>query len=216
MCFIRAAFLLCSVVFFMDAGAQQKKSKYYNPLFGTEVRGRNAFSLGAGTSQADGDLTNPLFEFYGFIGYKRFIVPYTALSLEYHKFNVGYEDVYNEGFMSFDLNLELHPFPYNQFNIFVFGGGGLHASNYFKSSEYKVQGGAGIELLLTESVGLIVRGDLNKLFSDDLEGVVSGSEDDLYWRAAIGINFYFEKRRYKHRIKKGEPTIINSNPIIHQ
>lgn len=212
-------FLVCFLVFNSVILAQQereeKKNKQIHPRFGTEIRGANALSLGIGVTIPNGDLSDPIFELYSYVNYKRFLGKYINLNLGYHKFNIAYKDVFNEGFMSFDANLEFNAFPNNIFNIFMFGGAGLNASNYFESTSQKVQGGGGVELLITESVGFVLFGELNKLFTDDLEGVVSGNADDLYWRMAFGVNFYFGKRGRKKRIKKGEPTIINSNPIIH-
>ncbi len=208
-------FVLCYSAFSQQA-LREEDYKGYNSRFGTIVRGQNALVAGLGASLPNGDLSNPEAEIYSHIGYKRFLSPHINVNVGFHKFNIAYKDVYNEGFMSFDMNLEFHLLPYNGFNFFVFGGGGINASNYFKSTGYKVQGGSGFELLITESVGFIVAGELNKMFSDDLDGLVSGDADDLYWRASFGVNFYFGKRSRKKKIKKGVPTVINSNPIIHQ
>jgi hypothetical protein len=110
-------------------------------------------SLGVGTSVMNGDLANPMFEIYSHIGYKRFLGSAVAINLGYHKFNLAFEDVFKEGFMSFDLNLEWYIFPHKTFTLFIFAGGGYHASNYFESTETKIQGGVGFEYLLTERIG---------------------------------------------------------------
>jgi hypothetical protein len=36
----------------------------------------------------------------------------------------------------------------------------------------------------------------------------------VYWRVLLGMNFYFGGENRKEKLLKGQPTIINSNPII--
>jgi len=220
---MRNAFLLytvylsCCFLFCNSLIAQQisQSIKHENSKFRTEIRGKNAVSIAAGTSVLNGDFANPLFEIYAHIGYKRFLGPHVNLNFGYQKFNLAYKDEFNEGFMSFDLNLELYLFPYHSFTPFVFAGGGLNAANYFTRTDSKVQGGGGFELLVTASVGLKLFAEYNYMFTDELDGKISGDANDVYWRGGFGVNFYFGKRGKHKKSKKNEPTVINSNPIIH-
>lgn len=177
------------------------------------LRSSNVLFLGGGTAIMNGDLPNPMFEIYGNIGYRRFLGNVVALSLSYHKFNLAYEDVFNEGFMSFDLNVEYYLMPQKKFTPYLFVGGGLHAANYFETQEPKAQGGLGIEYLIGDSMGLTLFGEYNYLFTDEVENVVAGAADDTYWRAGLGLNFYFGKKGKKKTINDDEPSVINSNPI---
>ena len=195
--------------------AHDNPVKNYNPKFDTEVRGRNAISAAVGTSLINGDYTEPLFEIYSHIGYKRFLGSYLNINFGFHKFNLAYEDVFNEGYMSFDLNLELLLFPRGAFTPFLYAGGGYNASNYFKRKDPKVQGGGGLELLISQSIGIKLVAEYNYFFTDDIDGKIFGEADDVYWRMAFGINFYFGKRSGRKKINKNVPTVINSNPIIH-
>lgn len=179
------------------------------------LRSSDVIFLGAGTAILNGDIPDPIFEFYGNIGYRRFLGDYMALSVSYHKFNLAYEDVFNEGFMSFDLNAEVFLMPHNKFTPYLFAGGGLHAANYFETQEMKVQGGLGIEYLIGDEFGLTLFGEYNYLFTDEVENVIAGGSDDAYWRAGIGLNVYLGKKTKKKRIKDEEPSVINSNPINH-
>ena len=132
--FFYVVFLL---VFIQDISSQEEtksdNTKTFNELRISEVRGTNALSLGIGTSVMNGDLSNPMFEIYSHIGYKRFLGSSVAINLGYHKFNLAYEDVFNEGFMSFDLNLEWYLSSHRKFTPFIFAGGGYHAANYFEN-----------------------------------------------------------------------------------
>lgn len=216
---LNAVFLSCCLLFCNSLVAQQINQNIsdenYNPKFGTEIRGKNAISIAIGASLPNTDFAEPLFEIYTHIGYKRFLGKYVNIHFGYHKFNLAYSDVLNEGFMSFDLNLELILFPRHIFTPFLFVGGGLNATNDFTRTDSKVQGGGGFELLVTESIGIKLFAEYNYLFTDELDGIISGEANDVYWRAAFGINFYFGKKGKHKRIKKNIPTVINSNPIIH-
>lgn len=178
-----------------------------------EYRGSNTISVGLGTSVMNGDLVDPIFEIYSHIGYKRFINPHFNINFGYHKFNLAYKDVLNEGFMSFDLNVEGLFFPNARFSPFVYLGGGVNAANYFTQVDPKVQGGIGLEYIMTEGYGIKLYSDYNHVFSDELDGKVFGDADDIYWRIALGINYYFGGSKKQKKIKKDQPSVINSNQI---
>ena len=208
-----------SLLFLQNTYSQEeiKKSntKTFNKVFGTEVRGKNAFSVAAGATSPNGDYPDGLYEIYMHVGYKRFLGPYVNINIGYSKYNLAFEDEFNNGFMSFDANLEIVPFPRNIFSPFFFAGGGMNASNYFEKTNHKIQGGAGFEILVSSLVGVKLFAEYNMVFTDELDGKIYGESDDAFWRAGIGLNFYFGKRGKKRSVKKNEPTVINSNPIIH-
>lgn len=179
-----------------------------------DYRGANVIDVGIGTSIINGDLPNPIFEIAFRAGYKRSLSPHLNIGLTYNKFNLAFEDIYNEGFMSFDLNLEYLMSPYQNFSPFLFAGGGLNASNYFTQTATKFQGGAGIEVIAAKRLGLRLMADYNFVLSDTLDGVISGGSDDTYWRILVGTNIYFGDRNKKERLLKDTPSIMNSNPII--
>lgn len=187
--------------------------KVYSSRFGNEVRGKNVVSLAGGTAVMNGDLADPKWEIYFHAGYKRFLGDFINIGLTYHKFNLAYKDVFNEGFMSFDVNLEAYILPYRTFTPFVYVGGGLNAANYFERSDMKIQGGLGFEYLFTETIGLKLFTDYNHVFTDSLEGVEFGDADDVYWRIGLGMNIYFGKRLVNPKVSK-IPTVINSNQLV--
>lgn len=187
----------------------------FNDVYDAEVRGKNAFSIAAGAVAPNGDYADALYEIYLHAGYKRFLGPYANVNISYNKYNLAFKNEFNNGFMSFDANLEIVPFAKNIFSPFIYVGGGLNASNYFEEIENKIQGGAGFEVLVSSSIGVKLFAEYNMMFTDELDGKIYGESDDAFWRAAIGLNFYFGKRGRKSSVKKNEPTVINSNPIIH-
>ena len=177
-------------------------------------RGDNVVDVAFGTAVPNGDYSDPMFEFYMHLGYKRYITPHLNINVSYNKFNLAYKDVTNDGFMSFDVNFEGLIFPHKRFSPFAYVGGGLNAANYFEQSDAKIQGGVGVEYIFTDNIGVTLFSDYNYIFSDNLDGKVFGDANDVYWRMAIGFNFYFGGSKRKVKTNENEPTIINSNPII--
>lgn len=178
-----------------------------------EFRGSNVIDAGVGTAVLNGDLIDPQFELYFHIGYKRYIIPYLNINFSYNKFNLAYTDVYNEGYMSFDLNLEATLLPHQRFSPFVYAGGGYNAANYFEQTALKFQGGGGLEYIVTEGVGLKLYTDYNYVLSDELDGLIAGNSDDTYFRIGFGVNYYFGGAKKKSKLQKNQPSIFNSNQI---
>ena len=203
------------LIFSTSSIFSQEENSTQKSRFGSDIRAKNVVSLAAGASVINGDYVDPLFEIYSHVGYKRFLSKHFNINIGYHKFNLAYEDLFNEGYMSFDMNLEFLLMPDRTFSPFVFAGGGLNAANYFERIDSKIQGGVGIEYMVTERIGMKLMADYNYMFVDDIDGLVAGEADDVYWRMAFGLNLYFGNRKNKKRIKDNEPTVINSNPIIH-
>lgn len=184
--------------------------KTYKTAF-YDLRGTNVFDVGLGTSVINGDFIDPMFEIYSHVGYKRHISPHLGIDIGYHKFNLAYVDIYNEGFMSFDLNLELTMLPHSRFSPFLFAGAGLNASNHFKETANKFQGGGGVEYIVSNQFGVKLYTDYNYVLSDTLDGLEAGDSDDTYFRIAVGVNFYFGGSNIKSKKLEGQATVIDSN-----
>nr|WP_321222340.1 Curli production assembly/transport component CsgG [uncultured Psychroserpens sp.] len=183
------------------------KTKFY------DIRGTNAFDVSLGTSVINGDLSNPQFEIYSHFGYKRHLTPHLALDFGYHKFNLAYLDQYNEGFMSFDFNVELVLAPHHKFSPFIFVGAGYNASNHFRQTAPKVQGGMGLECIVFNQLAIKLYTDYNYVASDTLDALEAGSSDDTYFRIAFGINYYFGGADVKAKRVKDHATEIKTNSI---
>lgn len=197
--------------------AQQPKFSAPNKIFHNEfyeLRGTNAIDAAAGGVLANADLPDPSLDLAFRIGYKRFVIPSLSVGVTYNKFNIAFDNGFNQGFMSFDLNLEYTVLPHNRFSPFIFAGGGYNAANYFDQTSAKYQGGGGLEFIVTDKVGIKIMADYNGLLSDDLDGLELGDGNDAYWRFMIGTNIYFGGGTSKQKHDRKSPTIINSNPII--
>lgn len=174
-------------------------------------RPANILSLGVGTSVANADLPEAKFDLNILIGYKRRLSPSFLLAVEYNKFNIVFDDNFNEGFMSFDFNLEYHFTPKNKFTPYILVGPGLNAANGFEDSGFKFQAGLGIELMVSNGLGLKLQADRSFLSEDLLEGIEFGATNDSYYRITFGTNIYFPLSD-RPRVKDDE-SFIKANQI---
>jgi curli production assembly/transport component CsgG len=196
-----------------DTDEKIDKSNYKKFAF-LNLRGPSAIDLVAGSALLEGDYEDTEYEVYFRIGYKYHLTSHLGVSLSYSKYNLAIEELYNEGYMSFDLNWEFLLSPYTRFTPFLYGGIGYNASNYFETTTTKAQGGAGIEIIITERVGLKLFGEYNYAFSDEENGLIEPEIDDTFIRMGLGLNFYFGGNKKKEVLRKKLKTVINSNPIV--
>jgi len=209
-------FAVFSLSIICSQNKEDKKvgEKLYKKLEFLNLRSTNAIDIAIGSSVINGDLPDPEFEAYFKIGYKCHITSHLNFNVSYNKYNLAFKDVYNEGFMSFDLNLEYLMAPFGHVSPFIFAGGGYNGSNHFVETNTKAQGGIGLEIIVLEKVGLKFFGEYNYFFTDELEGVIGGEGDDAVWRFGIGANFYFGGKKKKEKLLRKTGTVINSNPIV--
>jgi len=176
----------------------EKEEAENRQIYGTIIkdkRAKDVFELSAGGTLFDGDYAKPKLEVMPVkVGYKRYINSYFNLGVNYAKFNLANKEVHNYrttyGFMSFELKAELNLLPFDDLSPYIFAGGGLNASNYFKEMAPKTEYGVGLEYLMSKRVGVKIYGGHNVVFSDNLDGIESGKRDDFFWRFGLGINYY--------------------------
>lgn len=201
---------------FASSQSKEEKSDRYNKRKFTflNIRGSNTIDMSAGSALVDGDYPESEYEVYFRIGYKHHLTSHLNFNLSFNKYNVTIKDVYTKGYLSFDLNGEFLFSPFTKFSPFVFAGGGYNASNYFKSTALKIQGGAGFEIIITERIGLKLFGEYNNMLTDELDGLIAEETDDVLFRAGFGVNIYFGGNKKKEALRRKMKTVINSNLII--
>lgn len=179
-----------------------------------DYRGSNAIDLAGGASIVNGDYPDSEFDFYFRVGYKRHITSHININISFNKYNVAVKDVYNEGYLSFDLNLEMLFSPYTKFSPYMYAGSGYNASNYFERTATKVQGGFGLEFIIGTDVGLKLFGEYNYMLTDELDGRIEGKADDVLLHMGLGLHIYFGGNKKKEKLRRKMKTVINSNLII--
>lgn len=198
---------------------ESNNTKLFN-RFTRKVRTDKVITGSFGLAKINGDLINPEFKLNSRIGYKGYINSNFNLNLNLNSFNLSNEGLYNQGFISADFNVEYNMIPFDKLSPYVYLGVGTNISDDFNSINPKIQGGIGLEYLLTDRLGITVYSENNLVFSDNLDGFVQGKRDDMYFRAGLGLNFYFgdannklSEKRKKSRERKKELKRIKKENI---
>lgn len=184
-------------------------------------RSKNVLNFSIGTTYNNNDYINPSVEFNAKATYKRYLNKNFNLNGSFNKFNLSNKNIYNEGFMSFDGNIEFTVLPEDRLSPFVFAGGGANVSNFFKRVDPKIQYGLGLEYLVTDKIGLTAYAENNHLFTDNIEGISRGNKDDSFFRFGFGINIYLgendspyaKKRQKRRQLKTKNKTNTNKRSL---
>lgn len=211
---------ICFTTEFYAQGLLDIGEKYASDtLTVTSLRSKTSISIGAGAIVMNGDLSDPDFENFLKLQLKHFISPRIAISGNLKKFDIDNYDFKDQGFLSGDLNAEWYILPNQKFTPYVFAGPGLLISNDFDDKNYKVQGGIGLEFLLSDCLALFGSLEANYIYDEQKGSMLLQEADQLYYNATIGISFYFGDCKYskngksKKRLSENAPSIIKSNTI---
>jgi curli production assembly/transport component CsgG len=155
-------------------------------------RGKQAFNFGLGATFVADDYSNPIGKFSTHAAYKfYFDKPTFYLSAGLSYFELENKDAFKESFMSFDLNFGYDILPYESITPTIYIGVGTMTDLKISNPFFEFQYGVGVEFLPVNNLGIVIFGEQNILFSDNLEGVEQGKYNDFYWRVGFGFNFYF-------------------------
>jgi curli production assembly/transport component CsgG len=185
----------------------------YNELDFLRFRGTHVIDAAFGTSLLLGDYPEASPDIFFRIGYKYHINRNLNINLSFNKYNLTISEDFNQGYMSFDLNLEYLVMPNKAFTPFLFGGYGYNASNYFEETQTKVQFGLGLEYMVMDGLGLKLFGDYNYVLSNEMEGLILPENDESFLRIGLGVNLYLGGNKRKEQILNQIDTVINSNLI---
>jgi curli production assembly/transport component CsgG len=95
-----------------------------------------------------------------------------------------------------ELNLQYRTLPLQRVSPFVQIGAGLTTSRTSSFFEFKgkkdrmINGGVGVEYAITKRLGLNVSGQYNYFIKDEFDSSISGSFNDSFWRASVGLSIY--------------------------
>lgn len=171
-------------------------------LYGRDLeprRSKFAIELAGGTSLIDGDYANPVLKPMGRGALKYFITPGLNISGSTNAVLLANKDIIDVGYLTFDLNLELLLLPKDKFSPYIYGGGGFGMNKKFENTHSKVQFGAGVEYLVSNSIGVKLFGEYDINFSDNLDYLVAGVRDDYYYKFGLGVTYYFSSNKNKSK-----------------
>lgn len=162
-----------------------------------DIRGKVAMELSGGITQLDGDYDNALVRPLGRIGTKFSLNSYFSISANVNVFGFSIQDKFDGVYGSFDVNSEFFILPKDKLTPYIYGGFGGAISDDFVRSHLKTQFGGGVEYLFSQKMGIRIFGEQNVAFTDRVDRIIAGKINDNYWRAGVGLIYYFGKKKDK-------------------
>ena len=171
--------------------AEEESTALYNRKL-ADKRGKSAVSISTGTALMNGDYPNPQFKPSISADYKFFFgKPNLNFNVGLSFFQLENKGSFKDNFISYDTNLEYNLLPFDNLSPYIYGGLGTITNLKISNPFLKMQFGMGLEYLPVNNFGIKLFGEQNMLFSDNLDGLIQGKQNDYYWRFGLGINFYF-------------------------
>ncbi|WP_282073215.1 CsgG/HfaB family protein [Polaribacter atrinae] len=114
-----------------------------------------------------------------------------AFSLGLGSTTLSNKNIFEKTVYDSSVNFEYYLLPNDKITPYAYLGVGSISSKDLSDNYFKYQYGIGLEYLITNKLGIILRGEQNILSTDNLEGLVRGDKNDKIWHVRAGINFYF-------------------------
>lgn len=212
---VLAMIVLLSIQSFAQELTSVGEKPVTDSISNSSLRAKNVIMLGVGSTLLNGDMNSPDYENFIQIQIKRFITPNLNVNGNLKKFDIKDYSFKTEGFLSGDLNIEWYFFPNKKLTPYVYVGAGILTSNNFVDQNYKVQGGLGLDYLITQNIALTGSIETNYIYDEQKGSQLLQESDQLYFNALLGLHFYIGniKSSKQQKIKKNQTSIINSNPI---
>lgn len=156
-----------------------------------ERRGRLSGGIGMGVSKILGDYANSTYQF-GF----DLKAKYTFDDRRFNfwgtigRFELENKGSFHEAFLTSGLNFEYVVLPNDRFTPYIYTGIGSISRKNLSQTFFKLQGGVGVEYLITNKIGVFANGEGNMLMKDDLDRQIVGERNDFVWRFGLGLNIY--------------------------
>lgn len=192
------------VTAFLDAYAKEKEEADLALLYGRDKngkRGKVGFEIDGGATYIDGDYANPTPKPFVKAGIKYFFTPFFDISGAASVFRAGNKDKLDVGYGSIDINLDFLILPYDNFSPFVYVGTGTFFNSAYENIQTKIQGGLGLEYLITNNLGVKFYSEFNMTFSDNLDYIKAGVRDDYFYCFGLGMSYYLPQRFSKKVVK---------------
>ena len=161
---------------------------------------QNSIGISGGGNLPDADYKTQKLGFMGRLEYNRHFGHFFNASLAGTIFRLDNGSQYDNIFGSIDLNGQFALLPNDKLSPFIYAGPGMIIDIVkpegkfirFGDSYFKFQYGVGLQYFISNKIGIKLFGEHNLVFSDELDGVVSGKRDDFYYNIGIGLNYYFK------------------------
>jgi curli production assembly/transport component CsgG len=157
-------------------------------------RNKGVLTLSGATMLYKGDFSKPDLTFGADIGFGLNFSPAKGIELKASIGTLATKNGFKTNLLNADLNYKYRYTPYYAFSPNILVGIGATQTEISGKIAPKVQIGAGIEWKAKQKVGIWTSFDYHHSFSDLLDNREQGKYNDAYYRASVGLNFYFGKK----------------------
>lgn len=182
----------------MSKYQEENKEADITSIYGRSLKERRskvAMEISGGFALVDGDYENPLFKPMGRGVLKYFLAPWFNLNASASVFKLANKDRLDVGYASLDLNEELLLLPKDKLSPFVYTGFGFGINPALENLHFQFKYGAGLEYLVSNTIGMKVYGEQNLNFSDTVDYIKNGVRNDFYYQFGLGLTYYFPKKK---------------------
>ena len=162
-----------------------------------DIRGTIGLGANVGAIMYEGDYKNGEFREVYELNLDWYFHPKLALNMNIGRGRLAARQFYEQTINYGQLNLKYLFLPKRKFSPTLYGGigivreekGGYATKDWIPS----IQGGAGIEYMVTKRFGLEASGFISYMLNDELDGLDLGSYNDFYWGGTLGLKYYVGK-----------------------
>lgn len=162
-----------------------------------DVNQRAKFSIGGSVTAntLKGDYPNSVAQVGANGNFKYLFSKHISWNLGYGYQNLGSDRHFKAQFTNIDTDFEYLMLPYNNFTPYVSAGAGMftNISSNQKRYQYKTQFGAGVEYMVSPTVGLRGYSKYHIGFNDNWDEAISGKRNDHFLQFGIGVQVYLGK-----------------------
>ena len=180
-----------------------EKTDLFGRVLYREKLQRVAAHTAANSFHYAGDLSNSDTQLGYEVGMEAQLLSGISLESFFFSGNLATTSTYKEKIFGADLNAKWRFLPYNRFTPYVYIGCGMlfdedgQLEGTGRRNYLKGQFGGGVEFFLSPSISVHAGLDYNYLLNDDIDRLVRGSENDIYYRGRLGIRYFLDNKLFR-------------------
>jgi len=159
-----------------------------------DIRGQFGLGANAGFSMYEGDYMNGEYKAVYELNLDWYFSSKGALNLIVGRGELAARQFYEQTINYAQLNLKWMFMPKRKFTPLLYGGIGVvrEEKGGYATKDWipNIQGGAGIEYMVTKRFGLEAAAYISYMLNDELDGLDLGKYNDFYWGGTFGLKYY--------------------------
>lgn len=157
---------------------------------------KNSVAVTGGTNILDGDLGKKKMGYSFRASYTRDLTRNFSAEFNFNLFELRGGNFYNNSLTSVDANIQYRILPNDDLAPYVYGGVGfiydmVTSEEFATDSYFKIQYGLGLQYYLNQRWSLLAFAEQNYAFSDELDNIISGKRNDIYYNFGLGLKYFF-------------------------